>query len=271
MPHLSARPVLIVTLAATAVVLLSAPGCGSKATKKTPVPKPAAAGTSPLAKLAPGLIRESVCRGESLSTLGLAVTQYGTAATFPKFPELQPVVSCGEAATCEAFNACAGSAFDEAPPATCEADGSTCEGDVVLTCVDGKLERDDCAARGGGCHVADGQAACVMAKGACSVTACRANGAVTCHGGRIAALVPCPSLGADYQCSVDSAGDAMCDYAGEDVCESDETRCDGSVARICFDGRWLVLDCASFQGASCAEAGGLFGGLKCVAPGSPAE
>lgn len=139
--------------------------------------------------------------------------------------------------------------FDPCASGACDVEGSVCEGGVNVNCSNGLETRQDCSLTGRVCVVGN-FVSCALRDGAC-----RSN---PCHEGRFLEIcssefpvadVDCSWLDAEFSCQSDLRG---CGVAAVDrACEPGRSSCDGTVARVCFGGRWIDFDCGTFWDATC--------------------
>jgi hypothetical protein len=137
---------------------------------------------------------------------------------------------------------------------------TACEGDTVLSCVDGVIQVDDCTARGLYCgtHEVTGALGCLgnQKKKYCGLDptkppfqpSCNGNTAVTCENYQ-KHNEDCSKRDYKKVCKI-----GMCTYAGSECTESDFNRCKGEQLQYCKEGKWQTLSCASMNLGACKQA-----------------
>lgn len=137
---------------------------------------------------------------------------------------------------------------------SCAEDGIRCEGDVIVSCSLGVERRaEDCAVSGRACVVfAAMRAGCVDRVESCDDDVCDGDLRLRCIAGMGYQETDCAATIAPATC-VDEDGPPRCGLE-EPECEDGAGECVGAVARICDGGRWIELDCASFDAACVDES-----------------
>ncbi|MCC6746867.1 MAG: hypothetical protein IT371_04365 [Deltaproteobacteria bacterium] len=127
---------------------------------------------------------------------------------------------------------------------TCGADFTPrCDGSRRLTCVNGVVEVEDCAAQSLVCD--EGAARCAGEEsGACSGNRCEGDIAVTCVGGR-AHREDCTNRPYNTKCR-----NGVCERSGS-ACADELDRCQGALLQTCLDGQWKTFDCGSLGLGAC--------------------
>jgi len=144
---------------------------------------------------------------------------------------------------------------------------SWCDGTVLLRCEDRVIDKSDCADFGLKCVATADEAMCATGEPCTGEESCDGDAWVSCDGGNEEMPVDCSWYGSDYTCVQESKEDAVCGVpAGKEECTNEQPVCVGSKARICFSGKWMDFDCASF-GATCelTDKSFLGDGIRCKA------
>lgn len=131
----------------------------------------------------------------------------------------------------------------QALEAECAA-GSGCRDGVVLDCSpeDGYAKRTDCQRAGLVCREQDGVGQCIVADSGC--VPCDGQFAQFCEGDAVISRNDCAALG--LTCNSDG-GSGFCEPE-QSVCQNRDSRCEGTVARVCNNGVWFEFDCARADG-----------------------
>ncbi len=141
---------------------------------------------------------------------------------------------------------------------------ATCDGDVLVLCIDGVERRVDCVERGRICapQATDGdgdEAACVLAT-QCLLPHCDEGVAVYCAGGNEVMRIDCNELGPGYVCQDGEVDTEEMVWKGgcakpDAICDEDDDAdfCDGDTVNFCTpEGTWLSFDCSAFANGTCA-------------------
>lgn len=178
-----------------------------------------------------------------------------------------PSFDCGSiASTCADLWSNAQRACCNAEPCP-EGTAVECEGTVATFCGGwGEHVTFDCGPSGRACNAGtfDFWTPCV-GDGACdptSLIACEGDVAVYCSGGGLAKY-DCSKTGYRTACNggAPSSEPACRPQGSECAPEWEPSTCDGPAIRVCVDGAWVNVDCASVGFAGCEEQQG---GARCV-------
>ncbi len=152
-----------------------------------------------------------------------------------------------------------------------ECDGSKdewCEGNILLQCESGVVDKSDCADFGMQCIQTANGALCGTGESCTGKESCDGTTYVSCEDGNEELPVDCTWFGSGYTCVQKSKDDANCAVpSSKEECTDEKPLCVGSKARICFGGKWMDFDCAVFGGATCelADKSFLGDGIRCKA------
>lgn len=150
-------------------------------------------------------------------------------------------------------------------PALCPAGApdARCDGNAIVTCRDGAVERTACAAgvkcvehRGG-----DGVQAAVCEDG--RHAHCKEIGRSRCDGGRLVQCIPHGQIGEERVIDCGAAGLAcdasaakpVCALPGQRACEAGAPRCEGDALAFCAAGRAAKVKCTDIGFARCDPNG----------------
>lgn len=135
---------------------------------------------------------------------------------------------------------------------------TACEGNVLLSCVDGVIQADDCAARGLICgkSLAGGTVCLGEDKQTCNTDPTKPPYQVNCKG---SVAYSCENYQIHKEdCSKrpykTSCTSGQCAFASSECTESDFNRCTGEKLQYCKEGKWVTLDCAAAGLGNCQSA-----------------
>jgi hypothetical protein len=152
-------------------------------------------------------------------------------------------------------------AYAQCGAGSCRVD--SCDGDVLVQCINGVAVRNDCTRAGKGCVETTGVAFCGFEE-ACTESRCDDDIAVVCDFGHVVFRQSCSEIFPEAGC-VEEHGAAYCGapLAGATTCEGAPDVCIGDRAQHCSQGIWIEVDCSAV-GASCVEQAP--GWVACSAP-----
>jgi hypothetical protein len=145
---------------------------------------------------------------------------------------------------------------------TCSgADGTSCDGNMLVECEDGIGFGFDCADFDMKCmHATDEgaeQAICSTGE-TCNSDSCDGDTLKGCKSGLVTFAKDCKWFGPDFACvvsggTVGGEQDAECALPlAQQACQDDDPSfCEGDVANVCIGGKWFKFDCGAFLGAKC--------------------
>jgi hypothetical protein len=173
----------------------------------------------------------------------------------PEYPETHtPVVThcAAGGAHCFAFADTAACGTAACDPTTTQ---PSCDGDVLVQCLEGAVRSGDCAYAGplsNTCAVVAGTAQCAGSGAPCDETTtpptCDGTVLVSCTGGRTARFDCAKFSGGEQTCNPNGTCSDVATACSSSTAES----CDGSVLTYCWHGTVATFDCKAYGLSGCA-------------------
>lgn len=159
---------------------------------------------------------------------------------------------------CGTYASSAGGAIDRAGcrvASRCTGSGDSCQGDTLVSCVNGQGFGTACGPQGGACDVVDGQAGCYPATEACSgsTAACTGNVLSLCGGLGHVERFDCGARG--HRCVTTTSSEGFCVAPGCPTSLEGECKesCEGSKMSLCVAGVKTTVDCRDYGMSRCRE------------------